>query len=818
MGIFRHVLRRLGHSPMFTVTSVLTLAIGIGANTSIFSVVNGVLLKPLPYPDADRLVGVWHKAPGLNLPQLNASPATYFTYREEGKTFEDIGLWRRESSSVTGISEPEQVRSLVVTDGTLPVLGVPPLLGRWFTKQDDSPGSVETAMLSYGYWQRRFGSERSVIGRRIIVDGRAREIIGVMPQGFRFVNVRPDIILPFQLKRGEVFIGNFSYQAVARLKPGVTIEQASADVTRMLPVLAHKFPPAPGISLAMLNDAGLGSYVRPFKVDVIGDVGRVLWVLMGTVGVVLLIACANIANLLLVRMDGRQQEFAIRAAMGANGRQIAREMLAESLTIGALGGIVGIFLSDAALRLLVKFGPSGLPRLDEITIDGQVLVFTAAASLLASMFFGLIPVFKYAGPRLAESLRAGGRTISAGRERHRTRGALVVAQVALALVLLISSGLMVRSLASLYAVQPGFKDPEHILTMRISIPSTQTPQPERVARMFNDIADKIAAVPSVSSVALTNSVTMDGMNSNDPIFAQDRTYSENQLPPLRRYKHITPGVFQTMRNAVLAGRDITWVDIHEMRPVVLVSENLARELWGSPGAAVGKRVRENPKGVWREVVGVVANEHDNGVHEKAPTVVYWPVMLRNFWGRDINIHRTMAIAVRSNRTGSSGFLQDVQRAIWSINPDLPVAEVRTVKDIYDRSMARTSFTAVMLFIAAGTALLLGIIGIYGVISYSISQRTREIGIRMALGASQSSVRSLFVRHGLMLTCIGIICGFAAAIPLTRLMTSLLYGTSPLDPATYGAVGAVLVCAAIVAAYLPARRATRIEPLEALRFE
>ena len=354
--------------------------------------------------------------------------------------------------------------------------------------------------------------------------------------------------------------------------------------------------------------------------------------------------------------------------------------------------------------------------------------------------------------------------------------------------------------------------------MRISIPSSQTPQPERVARMFNDIAEKIAAVPNVSSVALTSSVTMDGMNSNDPIFAQDRTYSENQLPPLRRYKHITPGVFQTMRNAVLAGRDITWVDIHEMRPVVLVSENLARELWGSPAAAVGKRVRESPKGVWREVVGVVANEHDSGVHEKAPTVVYWPVMLRNLWGRDINIRRTMAIAIRSNRTGSSGFLQDVQRAIWSINPDLPVAEVRTVKDIYDRSMARTSFTAVMLFIAAGTALLLGIVGIYGVISYSISQRTREIGIRMALGASQSSVRSLFVRHGLMLTCLGIACGFAAAIPLTRLMTSLLYGTSPLDPATYGAVGVVLVCAAIVAAYLPARRATRIEPLEALRFD
>ena len=818
MGIFRHVVRRLGRSPMFTTTSVLTLAIGIGANTSIFSVVNGVLLRPLPYRDADRLVGVWQTAPGLKLRELNASPATYFTYREEGRTFEDIGLWRRNSVSVTGISEPEQVRALMVSDGTLPILGVTPVLGRLFSKHDDSPGSVETAMLSHGYWQRKFGGDRSVIGNRIVVDGRAREIIGVMPQGFRFVDVRPDIILPFQLKRGEVFIGNFSYRAIARLKSGVTLEQANADVARMLPMLAQKFPPAPGMSLAMLNDAGLGPNVRPFKVDVIGDVGRVLWVLMGTVGVVLLIACANIANLLLVRMDARQQEFAIRAAMGANSRQIAREMLAESLTIGALGGLVGIFLSYAALRLLVRVGPSSLPRLDEITIDGHVLLFTAAASLLASTCFGLIPVFRYAGPRLAEALRAGGRTISAGRERHRTRGALVVAQVALALVLLISSGLMVRSLTSLRGVQPGFKDPEHILTMRVSIPTSQTPQPERVARTFNDIAEKIAALPNVTSVALTSSITMDGMNNNDPIFSEDRTYSESQLPPLRRYKHIAPGAFQTMGAAVLAGRDITWVDIYEMRPVVIVSENLAREFWGSPSAALGKRIRENPKGTWREVVGVVANEHDNGVHEKAPTIVYWPMMLRNFWGREVNVHRTMAIAIRSNRTGSTGFLQDVQRAIWSVNPSLPVAEVRTVKDIYDRSMARTSFTAVILFIAAGTALLLGIVGIYGVISYSISQRTREIGIRMALGATQNSVRALFVRHGLMLTCIGIGCGFTAAIPLTRLMTSLLYGTSPLDPATYGAVGVVLVCAAMAAAYLPARRATRIEPLEALRFE
>jgi putative ABC transport system permease protein len=818
VSVFRHILRRLSRAPMFTATAVVTLAIGIAANTSIFSVVSGVLLKPLPYPEADRLVGVWQTAPGLNLRNLNASPATYFTYREENRTLEDIGLWRLDSVSITGLAEPEQVRALMVTDGTLPILRVRPAFGRWFTKQDDSPGSAETAMLSHGYWQRRFGGDRSVIGRRLIADGRAREIIGVMPQDFRFSSVRPEIILPFQLNRAKVVIGEFSYQALARLKPGVTVQEANADVARMLPMLSQKFPPAPGMSLAMFNDARLGPNLRPFKDDVIGDVGRVLWVLMGTVAVVLLIACANIANLLLVRMDGRQQEFAIRAAMGANWRQIAREMLAESVTLGVLGGLGGILLSYGALRLLVRFGPSGLPRLEEISIDGVVLAFSIIISVLSGVLFGMVPVLKFGGPRVAVALRSGGRTMSEGRERHRARGALVVVQVALALVLLISSGLMVRSLYSLRDVRPGFQQPDQVLTLRISIPTAQTPEPERVLRMFNDMVDKISAIPSVTSVALANSVTMDGNNNNDPIFAEDRAYGDSQIPPLRRYKHIMPGVFQTLRNPIIAGRDLTWTDIYQAREVVLVSENLAGELWGSATAALGKRVRENPKGTWREIVGVVGNEHDNGVHERPPTIVYWPAHVRNFWGSDVSVRRSMAIIVRSNRTGSSGFLQDVQRAIWSVNPDLPIANVRTLRQIYDTSMARTSFTAVMLSIAAGTALLLGIIGIYGVISYSISQRTREIGIRMALGASQGNVRRLFVRHGLALAVIGIVCGIAASVPLTRLMSSLLYGTSPFDPLTYGTVAMALISVAVLAAYLPARRATAIQPLEALRFE
>lgn len=817
MGSFRHVLRRLGRSPLFTAASVLTLAIGIGANSAIFSVVSGVLLKPLPYPESDRLVGVWQTAAGINIRQLNASPATYFTYREESRTFEDIGLWRRDSVSVTGMGQPEQVRALVATDGVLPLLGIRPAVGRWISKQDDAPGAPETVMLTHGYWQRKFGQDPSVIGRRMLVNGRAKEIIGVMPQGFEFADVRPDLILPFQLNRSEVFIGNFSYQAIARLKPGVTLDHANADVGRMLGMLEKKFPPS-GLGMNMLRSARLGPDVRPFKRDVIGDIGTVLWLLMGTVGFVLLIACANIANLLLVRMDGRQQEFAIRAAMGASHRRIAAGMLTESLVLGVLGGLAGVLLCLAGLQLLVAIGPATLPRLQEISVDGGVLAFTAALSIFSGVFFGLAPVFKYATPRIAGSLRSGGRTMSEGRERHRTRSALVVVQVGLALVLLISSGLMVRSIAALRDVRPGFGQPDEVLTLRVSIPESQVPQPERVARMYNDISDRISTVPGVTSVALTNSVTMDGFKNGDAIFAENHDYSDAQMPPMRTHKHITPGVFETLRNPLVAGRDITWTDVHEMRPVVLVSENLARELWGSPQAALGKRVREGLKGTWREVVGVAGIEHDDGVHKKAPAIVYWPMLVRNVWGREFAVRRTLAIAVRSQRAGSSGFLQDVQRAIWAVNPDLPVADVRTLTEIYRASMARTSFAAVMLMIAAGTALLLGVVGIYGVISYSISQRTREIGIRMALGASQTSVRRMFVRHGLTLTLIGIACGATAAVPLTRLMATLLYGTSPIDPLTYGAVAAMLVCAAMLAAYLPARRATSIEPLEALRVE
>lgn len=814
----RHALRRMARAPLFASVTLLTLAVGIGANVALFAVIYGVLLKPLPYPDSGRLVAIWQTVEKLGIPELNASPATYFLYREEGRVFEDVGLWRTESATVTELAEPERVPTLVVTDGTLPILGVKPVLGRWFTKADDASGSAETALLSYGYWQRRFGGDRSAVGRRIVVDGRPREIIGIMPDEFQFMNRKPAVILPFRFNRGEVFIGNFSYRAVARLRPGFTLAQANADVGRMLPMLVDKFPPAPGMSRKMLDEVRLGPSVRPLKKDVVGDVGTTLWVLMATVGIVLFIACANVANLLLLRTEGRQQELAIRAALGAGWSQIAREMLIESVALGVAGGALAVGLAWGALRLLLALAPSHLPRLTEIGLDSSVMLFAVLLSICSGFVFGLIPVFKYAGRGPAAGLHGVGRTFSEGRERHRARSALVVVQVALALVLLVGSGLMIRTFQALRGVDPGFTAPEEIQTLRVSIPQAQVKEPARVLRMHKEILEKLAGIPGVRSAAAVNSVTMDGFDNNDPIFAEDRTYAEGHIPPMRRYKHITPGLFQTMGARLVAGRDFTWTDLLEGRPVLLVSENLARELWGTPAAALGKRVRENPKGVWREVIGVASDEHDDGVDRNAPAVVYWPLYARNVWTDAERVQRSVVYTLRTSRAGSSELLKDIQTAVWSVNPELPLADVRTVQQIYDRSLARTSFTLVLIAVASGMALFLGVIGIYGVISYSVSQRTREIGIRMALGAPDQTVRGMFVRHGLLLTAVGLGIGLVAAAAVTRVMQTLLYNVSPLDPLTYGTVCLVLLAATLAATYIPARRATRIAPLEALRTE
>src|SRR5467141_2129641 len=815
----KHVLRRLGRAPMFTVITLITLAAGVGGNTVVFSVLEGVLLKPLPYPKPGELIGVWHTAPGIQLKDFDMSPSDYFIYREQNRTMQDIGMYSGDSVSVTGVAEPEQVPALRVTDGTLPLLGIPPLLGRSFTKQDDSPGAPETVMLTYGYWRRKFGGDASAIGRNIIVDGKSRQIIGVLPQRFHFLDRDdPALITPFQFDRSKVNLGNFSYDGLARLMPGVTVEQVNADVARMLPIVMRSFPAPPGFSIKLFEDAKIGPNVRPLKRDVVGDVGRVLWVLMGSIGMVLLIACANVANLLLVRVEARRQELAVRAALGASRGRIAADLLLESVILGLLGSTVGLGLAYAALRFLAAIAPAGLPRVREIGIDGPVLLFTLVISLLASILFGSIPIFKYAGVRLSTGIREGGRALSQSREQHRARSVLVVVQVAMALVLLICSGLMIRTFHALTKVQPGFTTPGELQTFRIAIPDSEAPKEEQVVRMDEEILRKLAAIPGVSSAGLSNSIPMDGNSSMDPVFAQDHTYTEGQLAPLRRFKFITPGFNATLGTPLVAGRDLSWTDLYQKLPVAILSENFAREYWNGPANAIGKRIRVGTTDDWREVIGVVGDVHDDGVNKEASSSVYWPLIMDRFEGNPTTVRRGVAFAVRSPRAGSESFLKEVREAVWSVNPNLPLAAVHTVDHFYKQSMARTSFTLIMLGVAGSMALLLGVVGIYGVIAYSVSQRRREIGIRMALGAQQQALTNMFVRHGLWLTGIGVVCGLAAAIVLMRLMSSLLFKVSPVDPLTYTTVSLGLVLTAFLASYLPSRRTSAVDPVEALRAE
>jgi predicted permease len=814
----RLVARRLSRAPLFTAVAILTLGLGIGANVAIFSVVNGVLLKPLPFHEPERLVGVWHAAPGLNIPLLNQSPATYLVYREENTTFEDIGMWDNTAVTVTGVGEPARVEGLLVTDGTLGVLRVQPALGRGFSKEDDTPGTPERVLLSHGYWQRTFGGDPAIVGRGITIDGRSREIIGVLPASFRFLNLNPQVLLPFRFDRAKLFVGNFSYQGVARLKPGATIEQANADIARMLPMTLDRFPLPPGFSRQMLEETKIGPNVRPLSADVIGDVGRVLWVLLGTVGLVLLIACANVANLFLVRAEGRQQELAIHTALGAGRGRIAWELLSESLTLALLGGAAGLLLAYAGIRTLVAIAPEGLPRLNDIAIDPTVLAFTLGISLAAGVLFGLIPVLRFATPHVAGALKEGGRLSSAGRERHRARHALVIVEVALAVVLLVASGLMIRTFQAMRNVPPGFTDPEQVLTVRVTIPGSVIEDPEQTARAHRQIAERIAQVPGVTSVGASSSITMDGFDSNDPIFVEDFPHPEGKLPPLRRFKWIGERYFETMGSPIVAGRPIAWNDAFTMNRVVVVSENFAREFWKEPGDAIGKRVRVSPKNPWWTIVGVAGDARDDGVARPAPSIMYWPMLHHSLWTPEVNVSRSMAYAIRTERAGSDTLLKEVQQAVWAVNPNLPVSGVRTLEEIRSDSMAQTSFALVMLAIAGAVALLLGVVGIYGVISYIATQRTREIGIRMALGAAAADVSRLFLRQGLTLAAAGIALGVGAAAGLTRVMASLLFGVSAVDPLTYAAVAAGLGATALLASYLPAARAARVDPAHALRWE
>src|SRR5580692_11575228 len=581
----RYTLRILRKSPGFTTVAVLTLALGIGATTAMFSVVNGVLLRPLPYPHAESLVEVGLDLPGINQFNWPLCPEDYFTFREQSRTFQDIGLYYTGfgaalySANVTGLGRPEHVPALGVTEGVLPILGVTPLLGRSFTRPDDEPGSSDTVMITYGYWRSKFGGDSSVIGKTIDLDGKPTTIIGVLPPSFRFLDMTNlGILLPLRPRTQR----GYNYFAVARLKPGVTLAEANADVARMIPMQLERFPEA----AEFFKEARIVPNLQPLKQYMIGDVGKALWVVVGGVGLVLVIACANVANLLLVKVEGRQQELAIRAALGGSPGRIAGGLLLESLMLAVIGGTLGLLFAYGGLRVLIALAPSDLPRLNDIGIDGLVLLFTLGVTIVAGLLFGSMPALRYAGVRARTVLREAGRSVSASRERHRARKALVIIQVGLALVLLVSSGLMIRTFQALIHVQPGFTAPAEVETFHVHFPPEMIKTPERLVRMDQAILDNIGAIPGVSSVDFSGAVPMDSGAESDPVLVKDHML-EGQLPPARRSYWVSPGFFRTMGVPIVAGRDLTWNDILSKRPVAIVSENLAREYWQNPWDAVG---------------------------------------------------------------------------------------------------------------------------------------------------------------------------------------------------------------------------------------
>jgi predicted permease len=807
----RQALRRLRRAPGFTATTVLTLAIGIGATIAIFTVVNGILLKPLPFPKSDRLVSLSHRVPqsGNSVP---ASTAIYFTYRDNNRTFESIALYSPQSASVTEPGDPEQLRSMDVTFEFLGVLGVAPALGRAFVAADDRPDSVPTVMLSHAYWQRRFGGAANAVGQDLVVDGVAHVIIGVLPRDFRFLSRPADILLPMRPDPAVSFVGPFGERALARLRDDVTFEEANADIERMIPILKATFPPVRGFDAQAFR---LEPDVRPLKETFVGDLDDVLLVLMGTIAMLLAIACANVANLHLVRTEGRAHELAIQSALGASRGRIALALLRESLLLGLIGGVLGVGLAALALPVLLATAGDELPAVLAVTIDPTVIAFAVAVSVASGVIFGTVPALRYAGPRVSGMLRAGGRAHTTSRERHRVHHGLIAAQVAFALILLVASGLMIRTFHSLRDVDPGFFAPAQLQTVSVSLPRAAVPEYSRAVRMLEQMQDAIGSLAGVESVGFASRLPLtEGPQTG--FFVENSELPEGAARPTSDFRFVSPRFFETLGTPLVAGRTFEWPDHHEARGVVIVSESFARREWGTPQNALGKRLRFSPAETepWREVVGVVGDVHNESLVSAATDAVYLTLNgdLAAF------LARTATFVIRSERVGTAGFLEDIRRAVWSVDPSVPVWDVETLGDLYDRATARTGLTLVLLAIAGCMALALGLVGIYGVIGYMLAQRTREIGIRVALGAQTGALERMMLGRILVPVLAGVALGLGGAAALSRVIESLLFGVTALDPGTYGLAALVLVATALLAAYLPTRRVAQVDPLVALRAE
>jgi putative ABC transport system permease protein len=804
----RYGAKGLARSPQFALAAVITLGLAIGANTAIFSVVEGVLLKPLRFSDADRLVMLRHTAPALGYDDFGISPGLYLLYRGDG-ALGASGLYTESSVNVTGAdAPPARVAAVRSSRETFATLGVPPAVGRVFDAEEDAEGGAKVVVLSHGLWRERFGGDRSIIGRRLSIDGVEHSVVGVMPSGFEFPNRETRLWLPLALDTTSREFGNFSFNAVARLSGGVDAAQAE---TRLRPLLTRlRDDPDEGGDFRAFIDAGeLAPRVVPLKEMVVGDVSRALWILLGTVAFVFLIACANVTNLFLVRAESRHKEMAVRAALGARRSGLIAHYAAEAALIAGLGGLLGLALAWVGLRALLGIAPPNIPRLHEVGIDPVVLGFTVLVVVIAAVLLGMLPSFRLTAPDLLATLGRATRGASAGRERNRIRQVLVVAQTALALVLLVGTGLMVRSFQNIRSLEPGF-DPENAVTFRLSLPNSTYPDGGSISQFHTQLLERLRALPGVEHVGASSHAPLVGCCSGTAHQIQDFPVEPGQMPPMFWYSTVTDGYFDALRIPLIAGRYFDGRDRNPDSRSVIISDVLARRIWPD-NDPVGRRIQlAADTSRWFDIVGVVGGVRDRAVELDPSEMVYYPV------AADVGQARSMTYVIRTRRGADIAPLARAE--VWNIDPGLPIASSSTYRKIVADSMVRLSFSMLALLAASAVALILGAVGLYSVITYIVTQRTNEIGIRLALGARPGQVRTMVVLQGARLALLGLLVGIAAALGLTRLMQGMLYGTEPNDPLTFVLVSAFLAGIALLATYVPALRASRIDPAASLKAE
>lgn len=809
----RYAVRGLARNPIFTAVGVVTLALGIGANTAVFTLVDGVLIRPLPFEASEQLLSVRHLGRD-GQDELPISPGLYLLYADQVSSMEAVTMFYSTAQTMVLGEEPERVRMQAVTPSFFHVLGVQPALGRAFLPEEELPEAEPVAILSHGLWHRSFGGSPDVLERTVDLNGVITRIVGVMPPDFGFPDQTAQAWLPLTVDPARAPLASFGASGIARMAPGNTVEGVTAEVESLIARLGEIFPEDG--SVPFLQNVGLKSRIRPLKEVMVGDVSKTLWILLGTVGFVLLIACANVANLLLVRAETRQRELALRLAIGAGHADIIRFFMGESLVLAAAGGALGAGIASWALGLAKLFIPVGFPRMAEVGVDLRVLGFTALVSLGCAVFFGLFPLVRYGANELANTLKdGGGRGATGGRERHRLRNGLVVVQVAMALVLLVGAGLMFRSFQALRALDPGY-DVTGIATARIVIPSAEMQDWQEVASLYQQLQDRLAGQAGVQAVALAQRAPLAGGMAFTTMGVEDQPRGPEDTPVFANWMSVGPGYFNVMDIDLVEGRPITRQDGALQTRGVVVSESFARHWWAET-SPLGRRVGLGGGGPdgrdWWEVVGVAEDVNHMDLEGTPEELIYFPLVAGST--ESPGVVRGVDVLVKTAGSPIQA-IPLIRRELRDLNPRVPLSTPRTMQDVMNAALAPTSFTMTMLGAASGIALLLGLVGIYGVISYVVSQRTREIGVRLAMGATAGAVRGMVVRQGLGLAAAGTVVGLVAAGAMSRLMASLLFGVGAMDPLTYGAVALTLVTVATLASWIPARRAAGVDPSRALR--